>query len=67
MALQKDRILMAIIGDEVRINTIHTKDSVTGMLLAGIGHVDTKQHSNFLVVDGSKHMKFLIQKHRWPK
>ncbi|KAJ3363648.1 H(+)-transporting V1 sector ATPase subunit F [Kappamyces sp. JEL0680] len=26
-------------------------DSVTGLLLAGIGHVDTKQQPNFLVVD----------------
>lgn len=33
---------MAVIGDE---------DSVTGLLLAGIGHTDTKQQSNFLVVD----------------
>jgi V-type H+-transporting ATPase subunit F len=29
------------------------KDSVTGLLLAGIGHTDTKQQSNFLVVDAS--------------
>ncbi|KAJ3302559.1 H(+)-transporting V1 sector ATPase subunit F [Kappamyces sp. JEL0829] len=33
---------MAVLGDE---------DSVTGLLLAGIGHVDTKQQPNFLVVD----------------
>ncbi|KAI8926437.1 ATPase, V1 complex, subunit F [Entophlyctis helioformis] len=38
----KDRNLIAIIGDE---------DSVTGLLLAGTGHIDTKQKPNFLVVD----------------
>ena len=32
---------MAVIGDE---------DSVTGLLLAGIGHVDRNQVSNFMVV-----------------
>lgn len=36
---------MSIIGDE---------DSVTGLLLAGIGHIDTKQQANYLVVDNSK-------------
>ena len=44
MTSQKERILMAVIGDE---------DSVTGLLLAGIGHTDIKQQSNFLVVDAS--------------
>lgn len=48
MSLQKDRVLMAVIGDEV---WNFNKDSVTGLLLAGIGHTDTKQQSNFLVVD----------------
>nr|ODO03957.1 V-type ATPase, F subunit [Cryptococcus depauperatus CBS 7855] len=38
----KDRNLIAVIGDE---------DSVTGLLLAGIGHVDQSQ-KNFLIVDG---------------
>ncbi|KAI8807049.1 ATPase, V1 complex, subunit F [Cladochytrium replicatum] len=38
----KDRSLIAVIGDE---------DSVTGLLLAGVGHIDNKQRSNFLVVD----------------
>ncbi|KAL2911629.1 H(+)-transporting V1 sector ATPase subunit F [Polyrhizophydium stewartii] len=41
-APQRERTLIAIIGDE---------DSVTGMLLAGIGHIDSKQKPNFLVVD----------------
>ncbi|KAJ3062709.1 H(+)-transporting V1 sector ATPase subunit F [Podochytrium sp. JEL0797] len=39
---QKDRSLIAVIGDE---------DTVTGLLLAGVGHVDSKQKPNFLVVD----------------
>ncbi|EIW67019.1 V-type proton ATPase subunit F [Tremella mesenterica] len=38
----KDRTLIAVIGDE---------DSVTGLLLAGIGHVDNPQKKNFLIVD----------------
>jgi len=40
---QKDRNLLAVIGDE---------DSVTGLLLAGIGNVDKEgTRRNFLVVD----------------
>jgi V-type H+-transporting ATPase subunit F len=41
----KDRQFLAVIGDE---------DSVTGLLLAGIGHVTAPPDSqkNFLVVDG---------------
>ncbi|CAG7564777.1 unnamed protein product [Fusarium equiseti] len=41
----KDRQFLAVIGDE---------DSVTGLLLAGIGHVTTgaDAQKNFLVVDG---------------
>lgn len=35
---------MAAIGDE---------DSITGLLLAGIGHIDSHQKKNFLVVDAS--------------
>ncbi|KAH9937431.1 vacuolar ATP synthase [Fomitopsis serialis] len=42
MATAKDRTLLAVIGDE---------DTVTGMLLAGIGQVDQRQKRNFLVVD----------------
>ncbi|KAI9263359.1 F subunit of V-type ATPase [Phascolomyces articulosus] len=38
----KDRNFLAVIGDE---------DSVTGLLLAGIGHVNQQQKRNFLVVD----------------
>lgn len=45
MASIRDRTLLAVIGDE---------DSVTGILLAGVGHIDSKQKPNFLVVDSSK-------------
>ncbi|KXN72529.1 vacuolar ATP synthase [Conidiobolus coronatus NRRL 28638] len=38
----KNRNFLAVIGDE---------DTVTGLLLAGVGHIDNKQNSNFLVVD----------------
>ncbi|KAI8871571.1 vacuolar ATP synthase [Ramicandelaber brevisporus] len=42
MSSAAERTLLAVIGDE---------DTVTGMLLAGIGHVDAQSRSNFLVVD----------------
>ncbi|KAH7927362.1 vacuolar ATP synthase [Leucogyrophana mollusca] len=38
----KDRVLIAVIGDE---------DSITGLLLAGVGHINEHQKKNFLVVD----------------
>ncbi|GLB36446.1 putative subunit of the peripheral V1 complex of vacuolar ATPase essential for assembly or catalytic function [Lyophyllum shimeji] len=41
-ASSKDRNLLAVIGDE---------DSITGLLLAGIGHINEQQKKNFLVVD----------------
>jgi V-type H+-transporting ATPase subunit F len=57
----KDRQFLAVIGDEVRtsgldcsrIGLIFLKDSVTGLLLAGVGHVTEPPDSqrNFLVVD----------------
>jgi len=39
----KDRNLIAVIGDE---------DSITGLLLAGIGHINQQSKKNFLIVDG---------------
>ncbi|KAF9977387.1 H(+)-transporting V1 sector ATPase subunit F [Actinomortierella ambigua] len=42
MAQPTERTLIAVIGDE---------DSITGLLLAGIGHVDSSNRKNFLVVD----------------
>ncbi|KAJ1860971.1 H(+)-transporting V1 sector ATPase subunit F [Coemansia sp. RSA 2703] len=41
-ATHKDRTLIAAIGDE---------DTITGLLLAGIGDIDIHQRPNFLVVD----------------
>ncbi|KAJ2233304.1 H(+)-transporting V1 sector ATPase subunit F [Coemansia sp. IMI 203386] len=41
-ATHKERTLIAAIGDE---------DTVTGLLLAGIGDIDIHQRPNFLVVD----------------
>merc|ERR1711920_114827 len=41
-ALELNNALIAVIGDE---------DTVTGMLLAGVGNVDVRRNSNFLVVD----------------
>ncbi|ORX94558.1 V-type ATPase [Basidiobolus meristosporus CBS 931.73] len=38
----KDRNFIAVIEDE---------DTITGLLLARVGHVDSRQKSNFLVVD----------------
>ncbi|KAL5518607.1 VMA7 [Sanghuangporus vaninii] len=38
----KERNLLAVIGDE---------DSITGLLLAGIGHVNEQGKKNFLIVD----------------
>eukprot|EP00126_Sphaerothecum_destruens_P001609 Sdes_comp15021_c0_seq1m3789 len=42
MSHLKEGTLIAVIGDE---------DSVTGFLLAGVGEVDSKRRSNFLIVD----------------
>ncbi|KAI0757271.1 vacuolar ATP synthase [Daedaleopsis nitida] len=42
MASTQDRNLLAVIGDE---------DSVTGLLLAGVGNIGQDQKKNFLVVD----------------
>lgn len=39
----KDRNLIAVIGDE---------DSITGLLLAGVGQINAQQQKNFLIVDG---------------
>ncbi|KAG6817604.1 H(+)-transporting V1 sector ATPase subunit F [Tephrocybe sp. NHM501043] len=41
----KDRNLIAVIGDE---------DSITGLLLAGVGHINEHQKKNFLVVEDGK-------------
>ena len=56
----KDRNLLAVIGDEVLffltflpLYTYKYQDSITGLLLAGVGHINEHQKKNFLVVDSS--------------
>ncbi len=59
MASHQNRNLLAVIGDEVCLLSQPpyvcsiTQDSVTGLLLAGIGNVGQNQTKNFLVVDSS--------------
>ena len=56
----KERNLLAVIGDEVRAmchslcseTDLGYQDTITGLLLAGIGHVE-RGKKNFLVVDSS--------------
>ncbi|KZT74873.1 vacuolar ATP synthase [Daedalea quercina L-15889] len=49
-AKEKDRTLLAVIGDE---------DTITGMLLAGVGQVDQHQKRNFLVVDSKTNVSVI--------
>jgi V-type H+-transporting ATPase subunit F len=39
--MNEEGSLMAVIGDE---------DTVTGFLLAGVGHIDERQRANYLIV-----------------
>ena len=52
----KDRNFLAVIGDEVcpLPKLADSQDSVTGLLLAGIGHITQDQKKNFLIVDASR-------------
>jgi hypothetical protein len=52
----KDRNFLAVIGDEVcpLPKLADCQDSVTGLLLAGIGHITQDQKKNFLIVDASR-------------
>jgi hypothetical protein len=43
--MEQHGALIAVIGDE---------ETVTGMLLAGVGNVDARRTSNFMVVDSSE-------------
>ncbi len=42
MAMSSEGALIAVIADE---------DTITGFLLAGVGHVDLRKNTNYLVVD----------------
>ncbi|OLP79512.1 V-type proton ATPase subunit F [Symbiodinium microadriaticum] len=43
--------------NDMKIGLIGDEDTVTGMLLAGVGHVDGQGKKNFLVVDSKVHIK----------
>jgi hypothetical protein len=43
------------------IDDLLQQDSVTGLLLAGIGHINEQQKKNFLVVDTSVWRHFCYQ------
>ena len=44
-----DGSYLAVMGDE---------DTITGFLLAGVGNVDLRKKSNFLIVNESEHLHF---------
>jgi V-type H+-transporting ATPase subunit F len=41
-----------------------TQDTITGMLLAGVGHINEKQKKNFLIVDSST-LRVNVWRDRW--
>jgi V-type H+-transporting ATPase subunit F len=58
----KDRNLLAVIGDEVChhldslfffVDISASQDTITGLLLAGIGQVTQDQRKNFFIVEPS--------------
>merc|ERR1712176_604507 len=42
---------------EMKIGLIADEDTVTGFVLAGIGHVDGQGKKNFMIVDSKTHQK----------
>jgi len=42
---------------DMKVGIIGDEDTVTGMLLAGVGHVDGQGKKNFLIVDSKSHQK----------
>merc|ERR1712217_732993 len=42
---------------DMKIGAIGDEDTITGMILAGIGHVDGQGKKNFLVVDSKTHQR----------
>merc|ERR1712137_35038 len=49
-------------GTDMKIGLIGDEDTVTGMVLAGVGHVDGQGKKNFLVVDSKTHVKDIEEK-----
>eukprot|EP00927_Polykrikos_kofoidii_P010809 TRINITY_DN1456_c0_g1_i4.p1 TRINITY_DN1456_c0_g1~~TRINITY_DN1456_c0_g1_i4.p1 ORF type:complete len:134 (+),score=25.88 TRINITY_DN1456_c0_g1_i4:82-483(+) len=47
---------------DMKIGVIGDEDTVTGMLLAGVGHVDGQGRKNFLIVDSKTHQKDIEEK-----
>merc|ERR1712232_785891 len=47
---------------ELKIGLIADEDTVTGMVLAGIGHVDGQGKKNFMIVDSKTHQKAVEEK-----
>ncbi|CAK0846988.1 unnamed protein product [Prorocentrum cordatum] len=50
--------------NDLKIGLIGDEDTVAGMVLAGIGHVDGQGKKNFLVVDSRTHQKDIDEKFR---
>merc|ERR1712227_1024815 len=47
---------------DMKIGVIGDEDTVTGMVLAGVGHVDGQGKRNFLIVDSKVHQKAVEEK-----
>mmetsp|Transcript_65739 Transcript_65739/g.148331 ORF Transcript_65739/g.148331 Transcript_65739/m.148331 type:complete len:134 (-) Transcript_65739:96-497(-) len=47
---------------DMKIGVIGDEDTVTGMVLAGVGHVDGSGRKNFLIVDSKTHQKDIEEK-----
>merc|ERR1711972_51164 len=47
---------------DMKIGVIADEDTVTGMVLAGVGHVDGQGKKNFLIVDSKSHQKDIEEK-----
>lgn len=71
----RDRTLIATIGDEVSLPSLpcsliwiphhylwdlSLQDTITGLLLAGTGHIDGRGKKNFMVVDASAFLSFSL-------
>uniref|UniRef100_A0A7S3R652 V-type proton ATPase subunit F n=1 Tax=Dunaliella tertiolecta TaxID=3047 RepID=A0A7S3R652_DUNTE len=53
MAMSPEGALIAVIADE---------DTITGFLLAGVGHVDLRKNTNYLVVDSKTNVRTIEAK-----
>mmetsp|Transcript_317 Transcript_317/g.1071 ORF Transcript_317/g.1071 Transcript_317/m.1071 type:complete len:134 (-) Transcript_317:281-682(-) len=47
---------------DMKIGLIADEDTVTGMLLAGIGHIDGQGRKNYLCVEAKTHLKDIEEK-----